>query len=138
MLVERSFSVVKKNSGETNGCVSCPIIEVCYKFVDRQSGDIIMDRIERFSEQTYDYKAIEFIKRTSNQASICRKSFPNFKIVETTPKEIHRIVGRGGNTIAESNSFLGLIWQYFLVTIGAFVIIAIIGLIITGIGSLFN
>ena len=97
-----------------------------------------MDRIERFSEQTYDYKAIEFIKRTSKQASICRKSFPNYKIVETTPKEIHRIVGRGGNTIAESNSFLGLIWQYFLVTIGAFVIIAIIGLIITGIGSLFN
>lgn len=72
------------------------------------------------------------------QASVCRKSFPKYRIKETTPKEIHRIVGKSGNTIVESESSLGMIGQYFLVTIAAALIIALIGLICSGIGSLFN
>ena len=138
MLVERTFSVVKNPSSDRGICSFCPINEVCLKFVDRQSGEVINDRIESFSTQSFDYRSIDFVKKTSKQASICRKSFPDYKIEETTPKEIHRIVGRGGNTIAESDSWLGMIGQYVLVTIGAVLIIAIIGAILCGIGSLFK
>ena len=108
------------------------------KFVDRQSGKVITERIDSFSAQSLDHRSINFVKRTSNQASICRKSFPKYKIVETTPKEIHRIVGRSGNTIVESDSWLGMIGQYFFVTIGVVIIIAIIGAVFCGIASLFN
>ena len=137
MLVERTFSVIDNPSGDNGICLNCPINEVCFKFVDRQNCEILTDRIEAFSSQTYDYHAIDFVKTTAKQASICRKAFPKYKIKETTPKEIHRIVGRGGNTIVESESFFGMIGQYFLVAIGSALIIALIGLIFSGIGSLF-
>ncbi len=138
MLVERTFSVVKNPTGDKGVCSHCPINEVCLKFVDRQSGEVITERVDSFSTQSFDYRFIDFVKRTSNQASTCRKSFPQYKIVETTPKEIHRIVGRGGNTIVESESWFGMIGQYILVTIVAVLIIALIGRIFSGIGSLFN
>lgn len=138
MLVERTFSVVKNTTGDKEVCILCPINEVCLKFVDRQSGEVITERVDSFSTQSFDYRSIDFVKRTSNQASICRKSFPEYKIVETTPKEIHRIVGRGGNTIVESESWLGMIGQYFLVSIFAMVIIAIIAAVVCGIGSIFD
>lgn len=138
MLVKRTFSVVKNPTSDVGVCVNCPINEVCLKFVDRQNGEILTDRIALFTSRSYDYHSTEFVKRTSNQASICRKSFPNYMIKETTPKEIHRIVGRGGNTIVESESWIGMIGQYFLVTIGTVIIIAIIGAIVCGIASLFN
>lgn len=138
MLVERTFSVENNPTGDRGVCSFCPINEVCLKFVDRQSGEVISERIDSFSTQSFDYRAINFVKKTSRQASICRKSFPRYKIVETTPKEIHRIVGRGGNTIIESDSWLGMIGQYILVTIAAVIIIAIIGAIFCGIGSLFK
>ena len=138
MLVERTFSVVDNPTGDTGICYSCPIREVCFEFVDRQSGDVITDKVEKLSLQSYSFSSTNYVKKTSLQASICRKSFPKFKIKETTPKEIHRIVGKGGNTIVESESSLGMIGQYFLVTIAAALIIALIGLICSGIGSLFN
>jgi hypothetical protein len=138
MIVERTFSVEKNPTGDKGVCSLCPINEVCLKFVDRQSGKVITERIDSFSAQSLDYRSINFVKRTSNQASICRKSFPKYKIVETTPKEIHRIVGRSGNTIVESDSWLGMIGQYFFVTIGVVIIIAIIGAVFCGIASLFN
>lgn len=138
MLVERAFSVVKNPTEDKGVCSLCPINEVCLKYVDRQSGEVITERVDSFSTQSFDYRSIDFVKRTSNQASICRKSFPKYKIVETTPKEIHRIVGRGGNTIVESESWFGMIGQYILVTIGAVIIIAVIGAIVCGIGSLFK
>lgn len=138
MLVERTFSIEKNANGDRNICSFCPINEVCLRFVDRQSGDVITERVDSFSTQSFDYRSNDFIKKTSKQASICRKSFPKYKIVETTPKEIHRIVGRGGNTIVESDSWLGMIGQYFLVAIGVVVIIAIIGAVFCGIAELFN
>lgn len=138
MIVERTFSVEKNPTGDKRVCSLCPINEVCLKFVDRQSGKVITERVDSFSAQSLDYRSINFVKRTSNQASICRKSFPKYKIVETTPKEIHRIVGRSGNTIVESDSWLGMIGQYFFVTIGVVIIIAIIGAVFCGIASLFN
>lgn len=137
MLVERTFSVIDNPSGDTGICFNCPINEMCFKFVDRQNGEILTDRIEAFSSQTYDYHAIDFVKTTAKKASICRKAFPKYRIKETTPKEIHRIVGRGGNTIVESESFLGMIGQYILVTIGVVVIFGLMALLISGIGSLF-
>jgi hypothetical protein len=138
MLVERTFSVVKNPTGDRGVCAFCPINEVCLKFVDRQSGEVIAEQVDGFSRQSLDYRSINFVKRTSEQASICRKAFPNYMIKETTPKEIHRIVGKGGNTIVESESWFGMIGQYILVTIVAVLIIALIGLIFSGIGSLFN
>ncbi len=138
MLVERTFSVVKNPTEDKGVCSLCPINEVCLKYVDRQSGEVITERVDSFSTQSFDYRSIDFVKRASSQASICRKSFPKYKIVETTPKEIHRIVGRGGNTIVESESWFGMIGQYILVTIGAVIIIAVIGAIVCGIGSLFK
>lgn len=138
MLVKRTFSVVKNPMSDVGVCVDCPINEICLKFVDRQNGEILTDRVKLFTSQSYDYLTTDFVKRTSNQASICRKSFPNYKIKETTPKEIHRIVGRSGNTIVESESWFGMIGQYFLVTIVTVIIIAIIGAIVCGIASLFN
>ncbi len=138
MLVERTFSVVKNPTGDRGVCAFCPINEVCLKFVDRQSGEVIAEQVDGFSRQSLDYRSINFVKITSEQASICRKAFPNYMIKETTPKEIHRIVGKGGNTIVESESWFGMIGQYILVTIVAVLIIALIGLIFSGIGSLFN
>lgn len=138
MLVKRTFSIVKNPTSDVGVCVDCPINEICLKFVDRQNGEILTDRVKLFTSQSYDYLITDFVKRTSNQASICRKSFPNYKIKETTPKEIHRIVGRSGNTIVESESWFGMIGQYFLVTIVTVIIIAIIGAIVCGIASLFN
>ena len=138
MLVKRTFSIVKNPTSDVGVCVDCPINEICLKFVDRQNGEILTDRVKLFTSQSYDYLTTDFVKRTSNQASICRKSFPNYKIKETTPKEIHRIVGRSGNTIVESESWFGMIGQYFLVTIVTVIIIAIIGAIVCGIASLFN
>ena len=137
MLVERTFSVIDNPTGDNGICFNCPINEVCFKFVDRQNGEILTDRIEAFSSQTYDYHAIYFVKTTAKKASICRKAFPKYRIKETTPKEIHRIVGRAGNTIVESESFLGMIGQYIIVTIGVVVIFGLIALLISGIGSLF-
>lgn len=137
MLVERTFSVIDNPSGDNGICFNCPINEVCFKFVDRQNGDILADRIESFSSQTYDYHAVDFVKTTAKKASICRKAFPKYRIKETTPKEIHRIVGRGGNTIVESESFLGMIGQYILIGIVSVIVIGLIALIISGIGSLF-
>ena len=138
MLVERTFSVVKNPTGDRGVCTTCPINTVCFKFVDRQTGDVHTQDVEYYSSHSVDYLSSNFVRRTSSQASICRKSFPNYKIVETTPKEIHRIVGRGGNTIVESDSWLGMIGQYFLVTIVTILIIALIGAICCGIGSLFK
>lgn len=137
MLVERTFSVIDNPTGDTGICWNCPINEVCFKFVDRQNCEILTDRIEAFSLQTYDYHAVDFVKTTAKKASICRKAFPIYRIKETTPKEIHRIVGKGGNTIVESESFLGMIGQYIIVTIGVVVIFGLIALLISGIGSLF-
>lgn len=138
MLVERTFSVVENPTGDRGVCTSCPINIVCFKFVDRQTGDVHTQDVEYYSSRSGDYLSSNFVRRTSNQASICRKSFPNYMIKETTPKEIHRIVGRGGNTIVESESWFGMIGQYFLVTIVTVIIIAIIGAIVCGIASLFN
>lgn len=138
MLIERTFSVVDNPTGDTGICYSCPISEICLRFVDRQSGEVITDKIESFSSQSYDFSSTNFVKKTSMQASVCRKSFPRYRIKETTPKEIHRIVGKGGNTIVESDSFLGMIGQYLLVTIGVVLIIAIIAAVFCGIGSLFK
>ena len=135
MLVERTFSVVKNPAGDTGVCISCPINEICWKFINRQTGEVLKENVEYYSLHSMDYSG--FVRRTSNLASICRKSFPQYKILETTPKEIHRIVGRGGNTIVESESFFGMIGQYFLVAIGAMLIIAIIAAVFCGIGSLF-
>ncbi|MBR4837697.1 MAG: hypothetical protein IK004_04580 [Bacteroidales bacterium] len=137
MLVERTFSVIDNPAGDTGICWDCPINEVCIKFINRQNGEILEDRVEAFSLHTCDYLAIDFVKITAKKASICCKAFPKYRIKETTPKEIHRIVGKGGNTIVESESFLGMIGQYFLVAIGSALIIALIGLIFSGIGSLF-
>lgn len=138
MLVERTFSVVENPTGDRGVCTSCPINIVCFKFVDRQTGDVHTQDVEYYSSRSGDYLSSNFVRRTSKQASICRKSFPNYKIKETTPKEIHRIVGRSGNTIVESESWFGMIGQYFLVTIVTVIIIAIIGAIVCGIASLFN
>ena len=135
MLVERTFSVVKNPTGDREVCTTCPINTICLKFVDRQTGDLIFDKIDRYCSDNY--LSSDYIIRTSKQASICRKSFPDYKIKETTPKEIHKIVGRGGNTIVESESFLGMIGQYFLVGIAAVLIIALIAAVFCGIGSLF-
>ena len=137
MLVERTFSVIDNPSGDNGICFNCLINEVCFKFVDRQNGEILADRVESFALQTYNYHAVDFVKITAKKASICRKAFPKYRIKETTPKEIHRIVGRGGNTIVESESFLGMIGQYIIVTIGVVVIFGLIALLISGIGSLF-
>lgn len=138
MLVERTFSIVNNPTKDTGVCSSCPINEICLMFVDRQTGELFADRVEYSCSNSMDYRTSDYVRRTSKQASICRKSFPNYKINETTPKEIHRLVGRGGNTIVESDSFLGMIGQYILVTIGAMFIIAIIASVFCGIGSLFN
>ena len=105
MLVERTFSVVENPTGDRGVCTSCPINIVCFKFVDRQTGDVHTQDVEYYSSRSGDYLSSNFVRRTSKQASICRKSFPNYKIKETTPKEIHRIVGRSGNTIVESESW---------------------------------
>ena len=137
MLVERTFSVEDNPTGDNGICLNCPINEVCFKFVDRKNGEMLTDKVEVFSSRTYDYRAIDFVKTTAKKASICRKAFPKYRIKETTPKEIHRIVGRGGNAIVESESFLGMIGQYILVTIGVVVIFGLIALLISGIGSLF-
>ena len=137
MLVERTFSIVKNPTEDRGVCSSCPINTVCFKFVDKQTGNVLTQEVEYYSLHSVNYLSSDYVRRTSYQASICRKSFPNYKIVETTPKEIYRIVGRGGNTIAESDSWLGMIGQYFLVTIGAMLTIALIGAICCGIGSLF-
>lgn len=62
MLVERTFSVVKNTTGDKEVCILCPINEVCLKFVDRQSGEVITERVDSFSTQSFDYRSIDFVK----------------------------------------------------------------------------
>lgn len=70
MLVERTFSVVDNPTGDTGICYSCPINEVCLRFVDRKSGEVITDKVESFSSQSYDFSSTNFVKKNF-YASIC-------------------------------------------------------------------
>ena len=107
---------------------------VCIKYVNIQTGEIKYDLVNSIS----DYSTKDFVQENVSIISTCRKSYPKFKIVETTPEEIHRIVGRGGQTIAESESWLGMIGQTFLSGFLGIVALAIIIGIIFGIASLFG
>ena len=138
MLVERTFSIVDNTTNDRGVCGSCPINEICFNFVDRESGEVNIDKINRLSNQTYNYQAVNYVKTTSRQAAVCWKSFPKYKIKETTPKEVYRVIGKGGNTIIEANSWFGMIGQYFITIIISVLIIALIAAIFCGIGSLFN
>lgn len=133
MLVTRSFKVVRNTEGESPSCFFCPLDDLCKKYVSHESGEV-----NYYLINDSDYSERDYIKKNALIAATCKKSFPNYRVVETTPKEIHRIVGRGGNTIVEAHSSLGLIGKYFLVTIGACVVFIIIALVFCGIANIFN
>ena len=134
MLVTRTFSVRENKNGEAVECSSCPLFMFCIKYVNIQTGEINNNLVNNIT----DYSTKDFVQENISKASICRKSYPKYRIVETTPKEIHRLVGRGGQTIVESDSWLGMIGQTFLSgIIGIVALIIIIG-IIFGIASLFG
>ena len=138
MTVERTFSVVRNPQGDTKICLTCPIQAICFEFVDQQNGEILKKKLEKISEQPIDYSSVFYVMKTATQAATCRKSFPNYKIKETTPQEIHRIVGRDGSTIVESSSCMGMIGKYLLIIIMSILFLSLIALICSSIGSLFN
>ena len=53
-------------------------------------------------------------------------------------KTRHTLVDKRGNEVFSSDSFLGFIGGYVLISIGSCIVIAIIGSIICGISSLFE
>lgn len=131
MLVTRTFRVVDNKSTDLP-CNNCPILMICYNFIDNNSGEIIASKYNQMSiVQKHDYEEI------ISKASYCRKGFPKYKVIETTPKQVHRLVGKGGNTILESNSFLGMIGQMILTVIISVIALAIFASIFCGIANLF-
>ncbi|MDE5800961.1 MAG: hypothetical protein K2H74_08080 [Paramuribaculum sp.] len=67
----------------------------------------------------------------------CKKGFPNNQVINKNVTQ-HVLVGKGGNEILRANSFWGMIGGVFVTTILAGVALGLIGLIMSGIGSLFK
>ena len=129
MLVPRTFKLVKNDAGETTKCFNCPLIALCKKYINQETGEIqnnLVSGLTTYSERV-------FVQGNAPLASSCKKAFPNYKIIETTPKEVYHVIDRAGNTVIEANSFGGMIGKYLLVILVAIIIIALIGLICSSI-----
>lgn len=128
MLIPRTFKLATNKNAPMSPCKDCPIMTICMRYTN-SVGDII--NIDDSNSLNYEYKSI------LDTASTCKKTLPQYRVVETTPKEKYTLVGKAGNTILEADSFGGLILRHFLTLLLSFVVIAIIAAIVCGIASIF-
>lgn len=115
-------------------CVVCPIVDICSKCLDNNGnisaqGEFIIRNQVIYHSET---------REAANLASKCKQNYPNYKVIYEAPKPKHVLIGKGGKVITTTNSFWGMIGSVFLITIGACLLIALIGIIMSGIGSLFK
>lgn len=78
----------------------------------------------------------ERIREALYLASKCKKQFPNYRVVNERVTQ-HVLVGKNGQEIFSANSFWGYIGGLIVITIGSVILLAMIVLIVSGIGSLF-
>lgn len=91
MLVERTFSVVENPTGDRGVCTSCPINIVCFKFVDRQTGDVHTQDVEYYSSHSGDYLSSNFVRRlfipkpNTAQNLVLRREHTTFSLQKIFP-----------------------------------------------------
>ena len=139
VILQKKMFKLKKCS-LPNPCHNCPVETFCSKMVNND-GEVLPEIVEILKDPQYK-GGTGIFEEGLNIACKCKRDYPNFTVVKESvlnrKQTRHVVVGRGGNIIASSNSFWGMIVQMFIISIVAILILSLIGLILSGIGSLFK
>lgn len=130
-----------KTSYKENPCVDCMVKDACSLLND--DGEFSQKTLEYYNKldkRRSRYGGIGGVIATEETviASKCRKQFPRYTVSLRNSTKRHVLVGKTGNEIFSSDSFLGLVGLMLFNIIISGVIIAFIGLIASSIGSLFQ
>lgn len=115
-------------------CFHCALFMLCTKSLNNDAT--LKAEVKAQLQNSWSYERDQ-LNEVLSYAIRCKKNFPNSQVINKKVTQ-HVLVGRGGNEILRANSFWGMIGSVFITSILAFLAIALIGLIMSGIGSLFK
>ena len=121
------------NSGDLP-CFHCDLFMLCTKSLNNDAT--LKSEVKAQLQNSWSYERDQ-LNEVLSYTIRCKKNFPNSQVINKKVTQ-HVLVGKGGNEILRANSFWGMIGSVFVTSILACLIIGLIGLIMSGIGSLFK
>ncbi len=151
-MFNRIFEIKPYNGGRSLPCFDCPVRRMCEELDENGNIKPTIDnsqlsiknpilKIERRNPMV-DLASIDpEVGELYRLMGKCKRELPTYTIVdcgESRHKTEHRLINKRGQTILSSNSYGGLILQVVINSIATIIVIALIGLVVSGIASIFE